>query len=742
MPARVLTTVVASLILAVTGLMIAISLAALVFSGALAGYLSAGIGYFLFGALVIGLVSAIASTFPNTAALPQDTPSVIMGLIAVAIVGQMQGVADPAQIFYTVVATMALISLLLGLLFFLLGTFKLGSLIRYVPYPVIGGFLAGTGWLLVEGAMGVLVGDAVTFRSLFSLFQPELLPRWIPGLMLAVVLLLILRRSSHPLVLPGILVGAIALFYLVLFVQGIPVAAASAQGWLLGPFPDGGLWYPLTLSGLQLVDWGAVLAQSATIGTLLLICLFSFLLNASGVELAARQDMNLNRELQVTGLANGLSGLGGGPVGYHALSLTVLSHRMSPDNRFVGVMIALLYGLTLVTGASFLSYFPNFLLGGLLLFIGLDFLATWVYDIWYKVSKAEYGIVLLILFVIGLIGVLEGVALGILLAMALFVIDYSRISAVKHTLSGASYRSKVDRPGSHRLILRQQGDLLYILELQGYLFFGTANGVLERVRQRLNNQALPSPRFVLLDFRQVHSLDASATLSMSKLKQLAQSYGFILILTHLSPGLERQLTPELLTRAHRDLWHTFPDLDHALEWCEEQILAESQDETIEGMSADGEPDPFSRLLGLLTAKNGEREENSPAERTVGMNYVEQLGVAAGDFLIRQGDPPKGLYFLETGQMTAQLTLDNGHAIRLRTMHPGTTIGELGVYAKTAASASVVALESSTLYFLSLEHLEDMERDDPEMAAVVHRYIARLVSERLMDATDSIRALLA
>src|SRR5690606_1234273 len=137
---------------------------------------------------------------------------------------------------------------------------------------------------------------------------------------------------------------------------------------------------------------------------------------------------------------------------------------------------------------------------------------------------------------------------------------YSRISAVKHTLSGASYRSKVDRPHAHRQILRLQGDLLYILELQGYLSFGTAAGVLERVRQRLGSASLPCRRFVVLDFRQVYSLDASATLSMSKVKQLAQSNSFTLIFTNLTPSMQQQLAPELFTTADGDLCYAFPDL--------------------------------------------------------------------------------------------------------------------------------------------------------------------------------------
>ena len=79
---------------------------------------------------------------------------------------------------------------------------------------------------------------------------------------------------------------------------------------------------------------------------------------------------------------------------------------------------------------------------------------------------------MLILVAMNVVGVLQGVGLGLLVAIGLFVYDYSRTSVVRHALSGASFHSNVDRPPFYNQYLRDHADLIYILELQGFIFFG------------------------------------------------------------------------------------------------------------------------------------------------------------------------------------------------------------------------------------------------------------------------------
>lgn len=725
-PHRLLPSLTAGLVGGTISVILAMSFGALIFSGRLSNHVADGIGLTLFGAFAFGIVVALTSSFPGSLAGPQDSPAAILALVAAAISRSMPASATGEAAFYTVVAAIALTSVLTGAFFLALGRFKLGSLVRFVPYPVVGGFLAGTGWLLVQGAMGVMTGAPLSSSQLPQLFQPDMLVQWLPGMIFAVLLLVITRRYSHFLIMPAMLALAIALFYGGLSLTHTSVAEAGARGWLLGPFPQGALWQPLTPSTLARVDWSTIVGQMDKVGTVLIVSVVSLLLNASGLELAVRQDIDLNRELQSAGIANLVAGLGGGPTGYHYLGDTILVHKMGARSRLTGLFSAALCGAALLFGASLLSFFPKPVLGGLLLFLGLSFLAEWVYDAWFKLPRTDYALVIVILVIVGAVGFLEGVAVGVGIAVVLFVVKYSRINVVKHTLSGTSFRSTVDRPIAHRQFLREKGEQLYILQLQGFIFFGTAQNLLNQIRLRINDPHLPVLHFVVLDFRRVSGFDSSAMSSFLRMRQLAEARHIRLVFTHLSSDMQRQLEQGGLVEGQHEAFRVLPTLDHGVEWCEDQILAES-----------------SLLTEAQDTLRAQLERVFPASANVArfVDYLERREVGSGYYLMRQGDPSDDLYFIESGSVTAQFELDDGRTVRLRTMRGGTVAGEVGLYLGGIRTASVVTTQPSTLYCLAASAIQQMEEENPEEAAALHRFIAHLMATRLAENNDTLAAVM-
>ncbi|HEX9925479.1 MAG TPA: SulP family inorganic anion transporter, partial [Anaerolineae bacterium] len=652
--------------------------------------------------------------------------------------------------FLTIIAALGLSTVLIGAFFLALGFFKLGGLIRFIPYPVIGGFSAGTGWLMTRGAVTVMADTPLTLTHLPGLLEPGTLLRWLPGLAVAIVVMVVLQRFSHFLIMPGLIMAAIGLFYLILWGAGITVAGAEAQGWLMGPFPEGGLWQPLSPSDLNQVNWSIIVGQAGSVATVLLIGVISLLLNASVIELVVKRDIDFNRELRAAGIANLAAGLGAGMPGYSGISATTLGYKVGADSRLVGLMVAAVTGAILFWGTSILSVVPKMVVGGLLLFLGLDLLVEWVYRAWFKFSWVDYLIIITILMVVVGVGFLQGVIVGIVLAGVLFVVTYSRINVVKHTLSGANCHSKVERPLIYHHLLKERGEWLYILELQGFIFFGTAHRLLEQVRRRLADPDLPSPSFILFDFRQVSGLDASAILSFVKIKQLAQAQNIVLVFTHLSPQMMRQLARQVLIDEDRDTWRTFTDLDHGIEWCEEQII-----QVFEGVGLSAKPRATRRQLkGFLPQSNRlanlfeyfvpESQTRSAAqtgEMDGMMQYMEQKEVKEGDYLIRQGEKSTGIYFIEEGQVTVQVEGNDGRTVRLRTMGPGTVVGEMGVYLGTLASASVVTDQPGSILYLSLNRLQEIEATAPHLMVAFHKFMVQLQSERLASANDTLQALL-
>jgi sulfate permease, SulP family len=203
----------------------------------------------------------------------------------------------------------------------------------------------------------------------------------------------------------------------------------------------------------------------------------------------------------------------------------------------------------------------------------------------------------------------------------------------------------------------------------------------------------------------------------------------VLVFTQLSPKIQMLLEKDLFSDKDSSNWRIFPDLDHGLEWCEDQMIR-----AFSGLGFDTEP-----LTLMEELKKSLPPTISPDSL---MFYFEPLEVKAGECFIRQGAPSPGLYFIETGLATVQFECGPDTQVRIRTLRPGTVVGEIGLYLGGNTSASVYANQDTTLFHLSPAKLNEMEENAPEVAAAFHKLIARIMGEKLIDTTESLQALLS
>jgi SulP family sulfate permease len=714
----------AGLVVGLLEIALATSFAALIFAGELSSYVPQGIGFALMGTILSSTLLALFTSLSGSVGGNQDVPAAFMAVVVAAIVTAMPVGATSQETFLTAVAAIALTTLLAAGFFLVLGVFKLGALVRFLPYPVIGGFLAGTGWLLVRGAFSTMVEVPQDATLISVIMQPEKLIYWLPGLVLALVMLLLLRRSDHFLLMPGLVLGGTLLFYLLAWLSGTSLAELGDQGWLLGPFPTEGLWQPLTPSDLAQVNWSAIASQAASMVTIFLVSSISLLLNVSGLELVTKEDMEIDRELRVSGVANLASAAVSGLIGYQQLGLSALNFKTKASSRLVGLIAAGMCAAVLLLGASALSLIPVVIVSALLLYLGLEFLYEWVVEGWFRLPKIDYFIVIIILLVTATIGFMEAVALGLIVAVVLFVVGYSRIDVVRHELTEATYQSRVTRSHRQRQVLQQEGEQLLILELQGFIFFGTADNLLKRIRQRIEDPERPLPRYVLLDFRRVTGLDSTATLSFSRMQQLAESKGIILFYAGPSAQVRRQLEHGAAADEQQSVRFA-ASLEIGVEWCENQILHQA------GIDVQEQPPSLSEQLSEILPDAESLSEMLP--------YFEEMDVEAGYRLIQQGEPSQDLFFVQDGQVTALLDLEEGDPVRLQTMGGG-VVGEIGFYLGYERTASIIVDVPSRIYRLSRENLRRMEKENPQAAANMHRLIVHLLSERVVHLVKTVSAL--
>jgi len=574
-PQYLLPSLSAGLVTGIIAVIRAISYAALVFAGDLAVHLPVGIGLAIFGNIALSAVVALTGPFPGTIATPLAAPTAVLATLAGSIALHASEPAASPTVLVTVVAAIALGTLLSGLVLLALGVLRLGDRIQRIPYPVIGGFMAGTGWLLVTGSLQVMTGIQPSWEALPALLAPTVLPRWLLGAGFALVLLAVTARYKHFSVVPLSLLAFVAAFYAGLLGTGMPLEAARAQGWLLDLAFTGGVWQPLTPQALAAIDWGAVLQAWDGIASLVLICVLELVLTKNGIELAVGQDIDLDRTLSAVGLANVAAGLGSGMAGNQALPSTLLVAKMSASTRLTGLICALVSVAVLVVGATFLSVLPKPVLGALVLYLGLSLLIQWGYQTWFRLARAEYGVIVAMLVAIGVWGFLEGVALGFGLQVLIFLVAYSRQGAISGTSDGTTTQSSSTRSPAVQQWLQERGHHLHILHLRGYLFFGTANGLLAQFRSLATASEGQRPSLVVLDARRLEGTDATGVYNLARIRSLAQQHGITLVYTALAPELEAQLRRGGAIAADDPTCRCFECFDGGLAWCEERLLSEA-----------------------------------------------------------------------------------------------------------------------------------------------------------------------
>jgi SulP family sulfate permease len=713
--------IVAGVAIGMVETVFAISFAALVFGGLLVGHVADGIGLYLAAAAVtLGLFAWRAGARGVVGSL-QGAAAAVLAVVATSTAIGAFGGLD--RTFLTVIAATLVVTVLTGVTFLVLSRFELGDLVRYVPVPVVGGFLAGTGWLLVKGGIGVSAGTLVSFEAIGDLIAADALKRWLPALAFGVLLLVLTRLIRRPLVLPIAIGAGFVAFAVGMLVTGSSIDAARDGRWLLGPFPPGPFWQPWTLRAVSGADWLGVLKQAPLVLAGVFVIVLAMLMNVGGTESILRRDLDASRELRDAGLANVVTGAVGGITGYHALSLTALTHRSRADARMAGAVGALMPLAAVAVGVDAVELVPRMLVGGALVFLGLAFIVEWVWDRRRSLPRSEYIIMLLVLAVIVGRGFLPGVVVGLVLAVVLLAVDYGQIELVREVAFGDTFRSNVDRAPGERAALHAAAERVQILRVQGFVFFGTASGLLERIRGRADAGGL---RYLVLDLRRVTGIDASAVVALHKAAGIARAGGFELVLTGLREGLRDRLARGGVVE-EAGVVRFEPDLDHGLEHCEDGLLAEGV--TNGAMATSG-------------AGDGDAPAGLPAGMPAGLDdYLERMPLAEGTALIHQGDAPDDVFVLASGRLRIEMRTPEGMRMRLRTVLPGAVVGELALYTGTVRTADVVAEAPSVVLRLTRASIERMEADRPELAAAVHRWLATTVSERLTDTQRAVGALM-
>jgi SulP family sulfate permease len=704
-----LTDVFAGTVCSILSIAYCLSYAALIFTGPLEPLLSFGIAVTFLSAAVGGAIVALRSSLPFAVAGPDSSISVVLAAL-VAIVVQRLVASGSNELLAPALIAMSLATALTGLLLWLLGVTRAGRAIRFIPYPVIGGFLGATGWLLITGALQVVTDQHPTLANVDAFFDRAIAAKTAAGAIVAVTLYVLLHRSKNPLVLPGVLLVAFAVTHLVLFSTGTTIAAAQASGWMFRLQAAAGLTLPWKLQPLHDFPWSSLPSLGGDVLAVMFVTATNFLLNTTGIEIASRTEADVEHDLKVLGLANVVIAAAGGYVSCTSFSRSMLARTAGATSRLSGLTVAAISAIVLVADPSFLGYVPKYILGGLLFYLGADLVYQWLISSSRRLLPLEYLSLLAIAFLIIYSGFIAGVLIGIVIGCATFALSASRVSAIKFNFDGSEYRSSLDRGPYELSLLTDHGRKIQGMALQSYLFFGSANRLYQHVRSLLTTQ--PDCHFLIFDFRLVTGIDSSATHSFAQIKLAAAASGAEIVLVNLTPELERAFrTAGFIS----DNVIVASDLDRALEACEQRI--------IEAHRTEG--DDARSLQSWLSDALGNAQH---ADRLAG--YCRRLEVGPGDIVARQGDTAASMHFILEGRVGIVVNVGDGRTTRVRSLGRHTSIGEMGLITGRPRSATIQAEADSVLYELSAEDYERIKRDDPALSLALLGYVVSVMAERL------------
>jgi SulP family sulfate permease len=697
----------------------------IVFGAIGAGAAQIGLSAALVGVVIGGLVFIALARVALPCASPSATSSLLLGAAVV------QWLRDPGlhpatgSVTLLLAATSATV-LLAGAFYLLLGAVRAGSLVRFVPQPVLAGFLNGVAILIVVSQLAPLLGLAPdAFARLGSAAWagwqwPALATAGLTALLMAA-----LGRFTPR--LPAALAALVLASVLAVSVQAASGGALqlSAIGPLHADWPRPVALLPL-LGGdgvVLLAAHGRTIVVTAAL--LALVGALESVLNLMAVDQQSDQRSDPNRVLLALGGANIASAVFGGlPLVYLRLRAvaTLKGGGRGWRSALLGCLaLAALFALAL----PLLQRIPTAVVAGVVVMLAWTLVDPWTGRLLVQAWRGEHsvdrnlslGVIAAVFATTALAGFASGVALGVLLAMVIFIRALQR-SLVRLRCTAVEVPSRRVYPAPLEQALRPLRARIELIELEGALFFGNAQRLLQEAEE-----LPPGAAFLVLDLRRVSSIDASGAFALGALSERLHRQGVSLLLA----GVDLANRHGMALRAHGLLAPgtagpiLMPDADHAIEHAERQLLlrAGTPLETLEMALED-----CALLQGL----------DAPA-RAVLAAVLQQRQLAPGERLFAQGEAGDALYILSAGSVSV---LDRERGQRFVSFSPGMSFGETAVLDGGGRTADAVADQPSTVHALSAAAMAELQRQHPALAAQIYRNLALHLSERLRSAARAWR----
>lgn len=706
-----------------------IAFGVLVYSTLGSEYVGAGALAGILGAACLGLVAPIVGRTGGLISAPCAPAAAVLSSLTAGLIAGSGGIA-PAEVI-TLMALTALISAGFQVLYGAIGG---GRLIKFVPYPVISGYLSGVGVLIAIGQLPNFFSLPKGTPLLQGLISPGL---WnLQGLAVGLVtisIMLITPRITRkaPATIIGLFGGMLAYFMFALFSPGLfelnnnPLIIGPLN--TPGPFVEGVMVRLKSFVSFDVASFKLIIIPAITLSILLSI---DTLKTCVVLDVLTRRRHNSDRELIGQGIGNLASFICGGIPGAGTMGPTLVNISSGGKSPRSGVIEGSLVVLTLLLLSRVVAWVPLSALAAILLVV------AWKMFDWRGMlrllrsgaGRLDFAVIAGVILVAVTVDLIAASLVGVALAILLFIRDQVQWPVIHAKRGLDQVSSKTVRHDAEREILRQHGALAVICELEGNLFFGTTDQLFSQLEDDLRTK-----RFMLLDMRRVQSMDYTAAHLFEEMQDILEEHGGRLLFTGMPSGLhdsrnfEGYLAQLGVVREGCGIIVS-QTLDSALEWMEDRIL-----EQYNVVKKSDEPPLELKAFDLFRGLN--------ADQLRGLSdCVSELSVQAGQRIFSAGDRGDELYLVRRGSVRVLLPLKGETFHHLATVERGDFFGEVSFLDRSPRSTDVEAKADTDLYIMSRSSFNEQSHSDPVFGVQVFARLALTLAKRLRHTDAEVQAL--
>ena len=690
----------------------------------------------------VTIYAAIGNAYAAQGALAGIIGAAVLGLIAAALGGTPRLITAPCAPATAVLAAFAfemarhgnspemiilmliMVGILAGMIQMGLGLVGVGSLIKYIPYPVVSGFLTSVGLLIIGGQIPKFVGTANGTQWFDTLFNPS---SWDWRALLVGSITATVAVTAHRFTrkVPGTILGIVAgvVAYLLLTLQDPALRSLSGNPLVVGSLSISSEGYLNALTErwseigqLRLIHIVGMLGSALMLAVLISI---DSLKTCVLVDQFTHSHHDSNRELVAQGIANIASNAMGGVCGAGTVGATLVGLNSGASSRMTGVLEGIFVLIAALVLGAYVAWIPVASLAGILLVIGVRMIDT--EPLGYVESRAttfDLGVVLAVVTVALVWGLVAAAGAGVFLSIILFVREQISGIVVRNKIELKQTSSSWHRPEAELAILSEKGGEAVIFELQGSLFFGNTYQLYLDLEREINSRS-----YVIIDMERVQSIDVTALRLFKQIRDTILERGAKLVLSGIletpPPGrnLHNILRRSGLIGPEIKTVRVFPDLDAAIAWVENRLLGESENSQETEL-----PMPLQEMELFA----GRRDETlKDLESSMETRHYE-----AGETIYRHGDPGDELYWVRRGTVRLMSTLPDGKKKHVASFARGDFFGGLAFLDNHPRPNDAIAATPTELYILRRPQYNRIAEGHKTLALNLSNAIARTLAMRL------------